>query len=313
MPEPFLDRAVELHMQGDWGMQNLTRVCGWLGQELTDRTAPGTRAAIWNGRGFVDNVRAVGTGRVDLALATPAAFVTAALDGRGPYAGQAFPDLRALAVVPQRDRLVVGVSRELGISSFAELRDARPVLRVATSVNDGVNFVGLAAHEVLTRSGVDVLGWGGELLEDERPFESLDHALEGRANVIVHEAVMLPHWQALDMRYLDVEDEVLASLRRDLSWPDATVAEGYFPGAPALHTLDFSDFMVVVRQDMPDDLAYALTWILCETRHLLEQQYAHLAPERSPVTYPLDPVAMGRTPIPLHDGAATYYDGLAAT
>ena len=312
MAEPFIDRPLQVHMQGDWGMVNLTRVCGWLGQELTDRSAPGTRIAIWNGRGFIDNVRAVGRREVDLAVATPAAFVTAALDGRGIYQGEAFPDLRALGTVPQRDRLVVAVRTSLRVRTFDELRTAKPRLRLTTSGNDGVNHVGVAGGELLRRSAVDIVGWGGELLEHERPFECLDDVLGGRADAIVHEAIMLPGWQqmASSMTFLSVDSEVLESLDHDFSWPDAIIPAGYFPGAPQVHTLDFSDFLVVVRADMPDDVAYALAWILGETRHLLERQYTHLLPERSPVTYPLDPVTMGRTAIPLHPGAARYYDCL---
>jgi len=298
-----------LHMQADWGMVNLTRVCGWLGQELTDRTVPGTRIAIWNGRGFIDNVRAVGHREVDLAVATPSAFVTAALDGRGMYGGESFPDLRAIGAVPQRDRLVLALRSSLGISSFEQLRVARPQLRLTTSGDDGVNHVGVAVTEILTRSGVDVVGWGGELLEHERPFECLADILEGRADAIAHEAVMLPGWQQMaeEMTFLSIEERVLDSLEKDFDWPDAHIPAGYFPGAPAIHTLDFSDFLVVVRADLPEDVGHALAWILGETRQLLERQYTHLPPERSPVTYPLDPATMGRTPIPLHPGAARYY------
>lgn len=314
MLTPFIDRPLILHMQADWGMVNLTRVCGWLGQELTDRSAEGTRIAIWNGRGFVDNVRAVGRGEVDLAVATPAAFVTAALDGRGPYIGEAFPHLRAIGTVPQRDRLVFALRSSLGISSFEELRTSRPRLRLTTSGNDGINHVGIAAAETLSRSGVDLSGWGGQLLEHERPFECLADVLEHRADAIVHEAVMLPGWQqmATEMTFLSIEEPVLASLEADFGWPAADIPAGYFPGAPAIHTLDFSDFLVVVREDLPEDVAYALAWILGETRHLLEAQYAHLPPERSPVTYPLDPATMGRTPITLHPGAARYYSQVGA-
>lgn len=310
--EPKIDRSLTLHLRGDWGTANLHRICGWVAQELADRAGPGTRIATWNSRGSADAVRAVGHGEVDIALTTPAAFVTAALDGRGIYADEKFPQLRALGVLPQRDRLVVAVHRTLEITTFAQLREREPVLRLATSVNDGINHVGLAAHAILDRAGVDVVGWGGRFLEDERPFESLDHVLTSRANAIAHEAVMLPHWQrfAPDYRFLPVEDDVLTALESDYGWPAATVADGYFPGAGAFRTLDFSDFLVVTSSDLDEDVAYAVAWVLGETRHLLEAQYHHLPPERSPVTYPLDPPAMGRTPIPLHPGAARYYEAL---
>ncbi|GAA3581343.1 hypothetical protein GCM10022222_77560 [Amycolatopsis ultiminotia] len=312
--EPKIDRPLTLHLRGDWGTANLHRVCGWVSQELADRAGPGTRIAIWNSRGFSDAVRAVGRAEVDIAMTTPAAFAVAALDGRGGYAGEAFPQLRALGVVPQRDRLVMAVHRSLELTSFAELRDRAPQLRLATSFRDGVNHVGLAAQEILERARVDVLGWGGRFLSDERPFESLDHVLTGRANAIVHEAVMLPQWQELapDYRFLPVEDDVLAGLEADYGWPAATVAEGYFPGAGGFRTLDFSDFLMVTTSSLDEDVAYAIAWILGETRHLIEAQYRHLPPERSPISYPLDPPTMGRTPIPLHPGAARYYQALPA-
>jgi TRAP-type uncharacterized transport system substrate-binding protein len=310
--EPKIGRPLILHLRGDWGTANLHRICGWVAQELADRAGPGTRIATWNSRGSADAVRAVGHREVDIALTTPAAFAIAALDGRGIYAHEKFPRLRALGVLPQRDRLVVAVHRSLQVTTFAELRARRPQLRLATSVHDGINHVGLAAHAILDRAGVDVTGWGGWFLADERPFESLDHVLTGRANAIIHEAVMLPHWQQLasDYRFLEVEGEVLAALESDYGWPAATVADGYFPGAGAFRTLDFSDFLMMTSADLDDDVAYAVAWVLGETRHLLEAQYRHLPPERSPVTYPLDPQAMGRTPIPLHPGAARYYAAL---
>ncbi|MET7512228.1 TAXI family TRAP transporter solute-binding subunit [Streptomyces sp. NPDC005480] len=310
--EPRIERSLTLHLRGDWGSANLHRVCGWIAQELADRCGPHTRIATWNSRGFSDAVRAVGRGEVQVALTTPTAFAVAALDGRGVYVDEHYPDLRTLGVVPQRDRLVVAVDKKHNITSFAELRAQKPALKLATSLHDGVNHVGLAAHEVLTRSGVDIIGWGGELLEDERPFESLDHVKEGRADAIVHEAVMLPAWQEIGrhLNFLEVERDVLDSLAADYGWPDAVVDDEYFPDRAAFTTLDFSDFLVVARADLPEDLAYAIAWVLGETRHIIEGQYRHLPPERSPITYPLDPHTMGRSPVPLHPGAARYYEAL---
>ena len=313
--EPRLDRSVVLHFQGDWGAANLHRVCGWLAQEFGDRAGPHTRVAIWSGRGGADGVRAVGRGQVDIGLTTPAAFAAAALDGRGIYAGEAYPFLRAIGVVPQRDRLVVAVDRSLGVSSIAGLTTVAAKLRLAMSPHEGVNNVGWAAHELLTRSGLPpsaIAEAGGEVIERERPLELLAMVRSGRANAIVHEAIMSPAWQQaaadVPLVFLPPEPAVLDGLERDLGWPAATLPAGYLPGlAEPLRTLDFSDFLLVVREDLPTDVAYLLAWCLVQTRHVLEAQYRHIAPERSPVTYPLDPVALGRTPIQLHPGAAAYF------
>ena len=54
--EPRLHRSITLHFMGDWGQANLHRVCGWLAQEVGDRSGAHSRFAIWNGRGGVDAV-----------------------------------------------------------------------------------------------------------------------------------------------------------------------------------------------------------------------------------------------------------------
>ena len=74
-----------------------------------------------------------------------------------------------------------------------------------------------------------------------------------------------------------------------------------------LHKIDFSDFVILVRDDLPEDVAHLLTWCLVETRFAIESQYRHLKPERSPLNYPPDPTKMAQTPIPLHEDAKCYY------
>lgn len=316
MPDaPHLTRSITLHFYGDWGQANLHRVCGWLAQEVGARCGPHSRFAIWNGHGGTDAVRAVGRGQVDVALSTPAAFVTMALDGRGPYVDEALPHLRALGSVPQTDRLVLAVDAKRGIHSFTELRERRTPLRIATSPDDGIGHIGLAVQRIMTLEGVPraaLASWGGGYLEAEHPLPCITRAREGQADAVFHEAIMTPWWQELansrDLTFIPIDAPVLDQLEREYSWPRAVLPAGYFRGLDtALETLDFSDFLVMVRADMPEDVAYLLTWCLSETRAALEAQYRHIPPERSPVTYPLDPAKMARTPIPLHPGAVRYY------
>lgn len=312
MREPKLDRSITLHLYGDWGQANLHRVCCWLSQELVDRTGPGSRFAIWSGRGVADAVRAVGRGEVDLALTVPAAFAPAALDGSGIYAGEAFPHLRALGTIPQDDRLLFAVDARWGIRTFEDLRRERPPLRIATCWDDGENTIGYAVHRLLEAAEVDVAGWGGAFVEAERPNQVIELMLGGTADAVFHEAVMAPWWRTLadsrDVAFLPVEDAVLDALQRDEGWPRGSLPAGYLRGMHApLQTLDFSDFLLICRDDLRDDVARLVTWCLCHTHGALERWYRHLPPERSGITWPLDPVHMQRTSIPLHAGAAACY------
>ena len=276
---------ITVRFRGDWGQANMHRICGWLAQEMGDRAPEGSRFAIWSGRGARDNADALLAGEVDIAIVTPTAAV------RELYGGS--DDLRCLGVLGQRDRLVAVVDADLPVESVADLNR----VTVATSPDDGVNLIGYLAHRVLRRAQRLTFHY------EERPFPAIRRFADGRADVLVQEAIMMPAWQRIadrrPVRYLPLELP---------GWPSATVEAGYLPGlTDDLRTLDFSDFAVLCRADLPDAIAELATWCMVKTRRSLEAQYAHIPPERSPLTYPLVPADMARTPIALHPAAARVY------
>ena len=312
---PKIDRSVTLHFRGDWGRANLHRALGWLGYELLGLTGPYTRFAIWNGRCGLDNVRAVGRGEVDVALATPVPFMRMAVDGKGPCQGEAFPHIRALGYVPQHDRMIVALRRELGIRSFAELRAQRPKLRITLGPNDGISFIGIAGHLLLEAHGLPratLERQGCSFIEHDEPHQCTAAMRDGAADLIIQEAVMTAYWRELaekrDLVFLPIEPAVRDTLSAEYGLPSAKLPNDYLRGIDReMEFLDFSHFMLLTTTDLPDDIAYALAWSLVERFDTLAAQYRHLAPERSPVSYPIDPKAACRTPIPLHPGAERYF------
>ena len=297
--EPRLERPVTVQFRGDWGQANFHRVCGWLAQEMGDRSPQGSEFAIWSGRGGLDQIAALRAGQADIAVVTPVAAISMLKPG----------DLYALGTIPQRDRLVVAVDAELPVSTVADLAAISDRVTVATSPDDGVNLIGFAAHKALRLAGVDI----GSLSfrYDERPFPPIRWFTDGDADVLIHEAIMTPLWQKIatkrPVRYLPWGDDVLAAFAAE-GWPSATVEAGYLPGlAEDLRTLDFADFVLLCPQTLADDVAYLAAWCMVKTRRALEAQYAHFPPDHSPVTYPLVPADMARTPIPLHPAAARAY------
>ncbi|HTN79268.1 MAG TPA: TAXI family TRAP transporter solute-binding subunit [Acidimicrobiales bacterium] len=315
---PRIDRALTLDFQGDWGQANLHRICGWLAQEVFDRSGPGSRTAIWTGRGGADAVDSIATHAVDLSMIVPAYAAHSAREGVGMWEGAPHPELRALGVMPQDDRLVFAVGAEHGIRSFADLREMKVPLVIATSQDDGVNTVGYAVNRVMEAHGIprdEFLAWGGSFVEDERPFPPLRWYCEGRADAVFHEAIMTPPWQEVGVAratcFIPMEDGALTTLEKELGWPRAVLRGGYLPGCDDdLLTLDFSSFLVLVHEDMPDDVAYLLTWCMVHTAHAIERQYHHIPSERSPLNYPFEPDRMRETSIPLHPAAARVYDEL---
>jgi TRAP-type uncharacterized transport system substrate-binding protein len=315
IPAPQLGRSITLSFMGDWGRANLHRALGWLGYEMLSLTGPHTKYAIWNGRGGLDNIQAVGRGQVDAALAVPVPFVRMAVEGKGRCAGETFPHVRALGYVPQDDRMVVGIRKELGIRSFAELREKKPKLRIAAGPDDGISFMGVAAQMLMEAHGIpraEFERWGGRYVEHEEPRQCTRAMLDGSADAIIQEAVMTQYWHDMtdkvELSFLPVEPQARDSLARDFHLPSAPLPRNYFRGMTSeTLCLDFSHFLFITTTDLPDDIAYALAWCLVERWETLEQQYRHIPPERSPVTYPIDPKAVCRTPIALHPGAERYY------
>jgi TRAP-type uncharacterized transport system substrate-binding protein len=300
--EPRLDRTVTLAFRGDWGQANMHRICGWLAQEIGDRSPRGSEFAIWSGRGGSDQIAALRAGRADITVVTPAAAVPMLQPG----------GLCALGVIGQRDRLVVVADAALPVKTVADLAAAGGRVTVATSPDDSVNLIGLAAHKALRLAGVDTDSLSFRY--DERPFPAIGWFADGDADVLIHEAIMTPHWQRIaakrPVRYLPWGDDVLAAFAAE-GWPSATVEAGYLPGLTEdLRTLDFSDFVLLCSQTLADDVAYLAAWCMVKTRRALEAQYAHLPQDHTPVTYPLVPADMARTPIPLHPAAARAYADL---
>jgi uncharacterized protein len=310
--DPRLARSYMLTFIGDWGGANLHKICCWLTEEFCRRAGPKTRTAIWS-MADDDPVTLVQNGVADLCLTTPSMLAPSRVVGEGMYVGNAAPNLRALAVIPQNDCMILAVAPRFGISTFADLRAKRPALRIATS--PATSPIGYVGRQLLEAHGIgeaELQAWGVTFIEDNHPFDSLDRVNTGQADAVLHEAVMTPGWARAvedgNAVPLPAEEAALERLHKAFGYGRNPLPAGYWNAlTEPLSALDFSDFLILVRDDMPDEVAHLLTWCAVEARSELERQYMSLPVNRSPVTYPFDPKKMARTAIPLHPGAARYY------
>ncbi|MFF9808231.1 TAXI family TRAP transporter solute-binding subunit [Streptomyces coeruleorubidus] len=110
------------------------------------------------------------------------------------------------------------------------------------------------------------------------------------------------------MRFLPMEEEALADLNSRLGLRPGILERGRLNAPADVPCLDWSNWAIVVRDDMPDDLARMITSVMVEERAELEARYRHLPYERSPLSYPIDPYTMHKgLGAPLHPGAEQYY------
>lgn len=266
----------------------------------------------------MEALQQVHDGEAQLCIATPAKLMKSASTGEGIFVATGpMPGLRCLATLPQRDRMMLAIDPKFGISTFEELRQAKLPLRIATSSDDGSNFIGHVAMKLMAAHGIDqqtLESWGGSYIFTTRPEQAIANVENGNADAVLQEAIMTPWWAAImeQCKFVPIpaEPEAVASLSTQVGFEPATIRAGFWKGHDnEIPVVDFSDFIVVVRDDLPEDIAYLLTWCITETKHQIERQYIHLDPERSPLSYPLDPKKMADTPLPLHPGAERYYKG----
>ncbi len=233
------------------------------------------------------------------------------------YVGEPFEHLRAIGSVPQTDRLVLAVAADTGLTSYEDIKDQQYPLRISSEIDDGINGVGWGVARVFEAYGfsVDDLRTWGEGIVDAggSPRNAIQAGIDGSADAVLHEAIMAPPWLTLTdtraMRFLPIRADILDQLTGDFFFESAVIPRGKFRGVfEDTPTLDWADFDILVGAEMDESLAYTLAELLVETWDVLEASYRHLAPERSPVSYPLNPYTTWKgVQVPLHSGAERYY------
>ena len=254
----------------------------------------------------VQGARLVGTKKIDIAWINPSVITTMAHNGKGPFR-RPLP-LRALAVFPSWDRLVMAVDSKLGIRSMEELKEKRPTLRVSLATNDCVDFairVMLKAHGLKVESFTE---WGGAIEPVVRPSNPRrrDGIISGEINAVIDEG--LDSWGEVAVRqgwvFLPFSKKALAKLA-GYGFKRAPLAGGRLHGSfdGPTEVIDYSGWPIVTHADLPDDIAYHMIGVLERIREEIPYDSAQIPPMssfcRSSEESPLD--------IPLHPGAERYY------
>jgi TRAP-type uncharacterized transport system substrate-binding protein len=256
-------------------------------------------------------------GTVDVAITTPTVTAAMAFQGQGPYA-QAHSNLRTISALPHRDRLLFAIDAEIadryGLYTLADFVAKQPPLRIATGFNDSINVIGYAVDKVLNVYGTTweaLEQWGGQYCVADTPMPPLAWFAAGEVDALFHEAMMI--WPSFlngkAVRYLSLDSTELEALHQRYGYMRADLEPGDLPGVERnIPTVDFSQWMIIARDDLPEEVAYLLTQVIVEDRADFEARYSHLPVQASPLHYPMKPEVMCQVdPIPLHPGAMRYY------
>lgn len=253
----------------------------------------------------VEGARLVGTGKLDLVWLNPSVIPSMAYHGKGPFRRK-YP-LRALAVFPSWDRLVIAVSPRLGVRTMEELIEKKPKMNVSIAVNDCVDFAIKALLRAYGLTQQDFIDWGGAVDEVVRP--SNPHRREGIVSGDVHMVIDegMDSWGDVavqnGMIFLPFAENILRKLER-YGFQRAQLEGGRLAGIEEPTTVvDFSGWPIVVHERFPDELAYHVASVLDRIR----TEIPYDAPVAPPMPQLCRSTAVGPLDFPLHPGAERYY------
>jgi TRAP-type uncharacterized transport system substrate-binding protein len=254
-------KAAEGVLQTDSRLGNALRLS--LTAKSNDRK--GVSLSIATG-GFRE-IKAVAEGKCSLAWVNPSVLLTMAYRGKGPFRKRL--PLRTVAVFPSYDVMGFAVHESTGITSFSQIKKERFPLKLSTRLvtpsalkENSTMFTVGAVMRAAGFSFADLRKWGGKIHLAPRPSDPARRASieNGTVNAIFDEGIKSWARTALEngFRFLPVEGAVLKRMV-GMGYRPATMAQSRFPGLPEeVPAIDFSGWPMIVRADLPDQVAYAL-------------------------------------------------------
>jgi uncharacterized protein len=206
-------------------------------------------------------------GKISMAWINPSASVTLAYKGTGPL-DERIP-LRAIAVFPSWDVMGFAVHESTGITSLEQIGKDRIPLNLSTGpigkrdlIESPVTYTVSSVMKAAGFTTTDLRKWGGTIQVAMRPSHPDRRAAigDGTVNAVFDEGIKSWGQSALDngFRYLPIEGSVLRRLRA-MGYRPGAVPKAFFRGMrDDVPTIDFSGWPMVVRSDMPRNVAYAL-------------------------------------------------------
>jgi uncharacterized protein len=265
------------------------------------------------GKRFRDGLLVLADGKAEISLVNSQGLAMMALKGKGLFE-RPIP-LRGIGNLGSGEWTVFAVDAKHGIKTFADLKERKLPLKILTGYLDD-SAIGFLLLDLMKRHGIEpeeFKSWGGEFIQGSPGDFARGQLASGNADAVFQESIIGDEVNALlrkrPMNFLSVEPDVAKAMAEEYGWPFVTVPANTYPGQPEPFVQpDFADWLICVRDDMDEDLAYKLAQIVVEKREDLDTKKAYgsltfspfgpRAPELSTVTKFL---------IPLHPGAERYY------
>jgi TRAP-type uncharacterized transport system substrate-binding protein len=270
------------------------------------------RADSWRlrlmGSSLPEHIDQVARGEIHIATLNPAAPLTLAYRGTGPFR-EPLP-IRVITTLPSLDLVGFAVSERTGLTSLTQIAERRFPLRLSLRrADDSTTWT---VRQVVAAAGFtleDLVAWGGQVRYDGVLPEVSSRwgaVQRGEVDALFDEAI--PRWAdlvpAAGMRLLPLEDSLLRKLEA-IGFRRGVIPRAHFPGLPEdVVSLDFSGFPIFTHAGVPDDMITAF----CAA---LETRKDRIPWEGAGPVLPLDRMCRdtpeGPRDVPLHPAAERFW------
>lgn len=256
------------------------------------------------GAGYVAQVEQVNAGKSDFCI-VPSTTISWAWEGTGAFAGKKMMNIRAAAGGMELSYVTIYLRKPVPVNSLEEIKEKKFPIRLGTQ---GKGSEGAFVTEViLAHYGMsikDIEGWGGKVLF----LEWADIVSNIRDELIdmvigvspLQSSYQLEAAQARELKYISPGKSFIEKQTAGTSpWVEGAIPKGTWKGVDTDIPTIASSLALIVRADMPNDLAYSLVKIMNDNLKELVVKWKPMGDFKMEKAY--------KTPIQLHPGAAAYY------
>jgi hypothetical protein len=221
-----------------------------------------------------------------------------AWNGTGPYASDKKQrrNYRVIAVVRTSTYMLAAASKKSGITDLRQIKDRKQPTWIVGNNPIIFDYYGIKLEDLKARGGGVM---SGRLTREKRASADVFIGTGLLANT-PEQRSWYEASQLNDLVFLDFEPALITQLAEQPGYQRATVPLALFRGVDRpIPTVMRPNHFIYVRDDAPNDFAYAVAKALDEHRELFQTQL-------EPWYYDPQTVAVSKV-IPMHPGAVKYY------
>jgi TRAP-type uncharacterized transport system substrate-binding protein len=227
-----------------------------------------------------------------------------AWNGTGPYTRdhRQRRNYRVIAVVRTSTYMLAAASRKSGITSLLQIKDRTQPTWIVGGNEIIFDYYGIKIDDLKAKGGgiMPPQGLGPTRVSREKRASGDVFVGTGLLANTPEQRSWYEASQLNDLVFLDMEEPLLAKLAQEPGYERAVLPLAIFRGVDRpIPTVMRPNHLIYVRDDAPDEFAYAIAKALDEHRQLFQVQL-------EPWYYDPRTVAVSKV-IPMHPGAMKYY------